>query len=119
MELNIDNSVVFLYIKNKTIAGCVVAEPKTEAYKILSSFEEIDVCSRETYPIKCGISRIWVSQNNRRNGIANALMECVRSNFCYGYILKREEIAMSSPSELGKLFARRYFQTDEFLIYTS
>lgn len=110
---------MFLYIKNKIITGCLIAEPKTEAYKILSSFEDIDVCSRETFPIKCGISRIWVSQNSRRNGIASALMDCVRSNFCYGYILKREEMALSSPSELGKLFARKYFQTDKFFIYTS
>ncbi|GJQ78311.1 putative N-acetyltransferase [Trypoxylus dichotomus] len=100
LELNIDSSVIFLYIKNKTIVGCLIAEPKSEAYKMLTSFDSIDVCSKESYPIKCGISRIWVSPTARQKGIATALMECVRTNFAYGYVLKREEIALSSPSEL-------------------
>ncbi|KRT82866.1 Acetyltransferase [Oryctes borbonicus] len=119
LELNIENSVVFLYIKNRTIVGCIIAEPKPEAYKMLTSIDGIDVCSKESYPIKCGISRIWVSPAARQKGIGTALMECTRTNFSYGYVLKREEMALSSPSEFGKLFARKYFRTENFLIYTS
>lgn len=110
---------VFIYVKNKTIVGCLISEVKTEAFKMLSSFEGIDVCSKESYPVKCGVSRIWVSQNNRQKGVATALMECMRANFCYGYVLQLNEIALSSPSDSGKMFAKKYFRTENFLIYTS
>lgn len=79
--------------------------------------EGVDLCSEEVFPIKCGISRLWVSKEHRNQGIGTTLMDCVRKNFMYGYILNSDEIAMSSPTEMGKAFAGKYFKTPNYLIY--
>lgn len=81
------------------------------------SSDGVDLCSEKSYPIKCGIARIWVHNDNRREGIGTALMNVLRSNFIYGYILDSTDIALSSPTEQGKKFAAKYFETDNFLIY--
>lgn len=79
----------------------------------------IDLCSETSYPIKCGVSRIWVSQVCRKEGIGTALLNCLRGNFMFGSILTKDDIAFSSPTDAGKAFATKYFNTPNFLIYTS
>lgn len=107
---------VFLYVKNKYIRGCIVAEPRYTGYQILSS-DGVDLCSEQSFPIKCGVTRIWVHHANRKEGIGTALMNVLRSNFIYGYILDSTDIALSSPTEQGRKFAAKYFQKENFLIY--
>ncbi|KAF2883547.1 hypothetical protein ILUMI_22611 [Ignelater luminosus] len=119
MQINLESSQIFLYIKNKTIAGCLVAEPKGVAYRMLNDNVGIDLCSEMSYPIKCGVSRIWVSQACRKEGIGTALLNCLRGNFMFGSILRKDDIAFSSPTDAGKAFAMKYFNTLNFLIYTS
>lgn len=107
---------------NKQIVGCLVAEPKTHAYKMLPNHNnnsKIDQCTEETFPVKCGVSRLWVAMTHRNKGIGTCLMNAMRSNFMYGHILSTHEIAFSAPTEAGKKFASKYTKTDEFLIYTS
>ena len=59
--------------------GCVVAHSITFAYKMLNSMTEgFDCYSEESYPAKCGVSRVWVDKNDRRKKIASRLMDCVR-----------------------------------------
>ncbi|KAF5301137.1 hypothetical protein FQR65_LT08967 [Abscondita terminalis] len=118
MPVSMENSQIFLYIKKHLIVGCLVAEPKSTAYKLLSGNIGIDLCSELSYPIKCGVNRIWVSQGHRKEGIGTSLLNCLRGNFMYGYILTKEDIALSSPTESGKAFAAKYFNTSNFLIYT-
>lgn len=118
MPVSFVNAQVFLYIKKNVIVGCLVAEPKSTAYKLLCDDIGIDLCSEIGYPIKCGVSRIWVSQGHRKEGIGTALLNCLRGNFIYGYILTKEDIAFSSPTEAGKAFAAKYFNNSNFLIYT-
>lgn len=107
---------VYLYIKNKTIAGCLVAEQRTEAHRKLEN-NGLDLCTEETFSIKCGVSRIWVSQNYRRTGIATILMDCLKANFVFGCVLDNTEIALSTPTEMGNQFAKKYFKTSNYLIY--
>lgn len=78
---------------------------------------EADMCTEEKYPIKCGISRIWVSHNYRNQGIGSALIDSVKKNFMFGYILVNNDIAFSPPTEMGKHFAKKYFNTPNYLIY--
>nr|XP_018913176.1 PREDICTED: N-acetyltransferase ESCO2 [Bemisia tabaci] len=112
-------SQVYLYISDKQIAGCLVVEPLSEAYKMLISDEEgVDVCSTETYKVKCGISRIWTRATDRRKGIATQLTDCVRRNFFYGSILAQEDIAFSVPTVDGKKFARKYTGKEDYFVYT-
>lgn len=107
---------VYLYIKNKTIAGCLVAEQRSEAHKRIEE-NGLDLCTEETYPIKCGVSRIWVSRNCRRAGIGTILMDCLKANFVYGCVLSNDDVAFSSPTEMGNSFAKKYFKTSNYLIY--
>lgn len=81
--------------------------------------KEIDLCSEEVYPIKCGISRLWVSKDFQKKGIGTALLDCLRSHFISNCNLSKNEIAMSSPTEAGKEFAKKYFETSNFLVYIS
>ncbi|KAK4884973.1 hypothetical protein RN001_001244 [Aquatica leii] len=118
MPVSFVNAQIFLYIKKNVIVGCLVAEPKSTAYKLLCDDIGIDLCSEICYPIKCGVSRIWVSQGNKKEGIGTALLNCLRGNFIYGYILTKEDIVFSSPIEAGKAFAAKYFNNSNFLIYT-
>lgn len=78
----------------------------------------IDVCSETSYPIKCGVSRIWVSRNYRKQGIGTKLINALKQNFIVGCVLTNKDIALSAPTEAGKEFAIKYFQTPFYLIYT-
>ncbi|KAB0804640.1 hypothetical protein PPYR_01610 [Photinus pyralis] len=118
MPVSLDNAQAFLYIHKQVIIGCVIAEYQSVAYRLLSDNTGIDLCSETKFPIKCGISRIWVSQAHRRKGIATSLLNCLRANFVYGYIMGKDELAFSSPTDIGKSFAARYFNTPNFLVYT-
>jgi N-acetyltransferase len=100
------------------IVGALVAEAKAVAHKLLTTHQDqVDLCSEDTYPIKCGVSRIWVAQNQRQKGVATALMDCLKRNFMFGYIMRNEDVAFSSPTEMGKIFGKSYFKTPNFLIY--
>lgn len=107
---------VLLYIQNKCIIGCIFAEPQTTAYRLLES-DGVDLCSKESYPVKCGVSRIWVSPNHRKRGVATELLNSLRTSFIFGCVLGENDVALSSPTEAGKLFAKKYFKTPNCLIY--
>lgn len=100
------------------IAGCLVAEQTSKGYQMLTvEANEADMCSERCYPVKCGVAKIWVSQNFRKMGIATALMNALKKNFFFGYTLSNGDIAFSSPTEMGKAFAKKYFTTSNFMIY--
>lgn len=122
-NINMDKHVVYLYIRQRSIGGCVVAEPKREAYRFLpalldSATSDVDLCSEETHSARCGVARLWTAPNQRRAGIATALMDALRTNFSFGEILRLEDIAFSCPTNDGKQFAYTYFGTQNFLIYS-
>ncbi|KAK2859612.1 hypothetical protein Q5P01_004232 [Channa striata] len=122
----------FLFISNdKKVAGCLIAEHIQEGYRVIEEplpegsegekvmFERQRAwcCSTTPEPAICGISRIWVVNMMRHQGIATRLIECLRNNFIYGSYLSKDEIAFSDPTPDGKLFATHYFGTSQFLVY--
>ncbi|XP_022622968.1 proteoglycan 4-like [Seriola dumerili] len=122
----------FLFISNdKKVAGCLIAEHIQEGYRVIEEpipegserekvmFERQRAwcCSTTPEPAICGISRIWVVNMMRRQGIASRMLECLRNNFIYGSYLSKDEIAFSDPTPDGKLFATQYFGTSQFLVY--
>uniref|UniRef100_A0A672G9T7 Uncharacterized LOC115394029 n=2 Tax=Salarias fasciatus TaxID=181472 RepID=A0A672G9T7_SALFA len=122
----------FLFISNdKKVAGCLIAEHIQEGYRVIEEpmpegsegekvmFERQRAwcCSTTPEPAICGISRIWVVNMMRRQGIASRMIECLRNNFIYGSYLSKDEIAFSDPTPDGKLFATKYFGTSQFLVY--
>ncbi|PNF17554.1 hypothetical protein B7P43_G15557, partial [Cryptotermes secundus] len=116
---NLSNSQIYLYVTDKQVIGCVVAHPIKFAYKMLNSvIEGCDCCSEESYPAKCGVSRVWVAKNYRRKKIASKMMDCMRSSFLHGYVLGVDEFAFSAPTLAGKAFAEKYTGTENYLVYT-
>lgn len=72
---------VYLYISDKTVVGCLLAVPVKSANRMVETSAEaegIDCCTAEEYPVKCGVSRIWVHRPNRRANVARQLMDCMR-----------------------------------------
>lgn len=117
-----NHSMVYLYISDKSVVGCLLAIPLKKANKMVPTAAEtegIDCCTAEEYAVKCGVSRIWVHRPHRRNNIASNLMDCMRKNFIFGHVLSLAEIAFSSPTTLGKSFAEHYTGCKDYYVYTS
>lgn len=106
----------FLFISDeKMVVGCLAAEEVSQAYRVIPN-ETVNCC--ETLPVKvmCGVNRLWTLRSHRRRKIASHLMDCLRSTFIYGHVLEIDEIAFSSPSPSGELFASSY-AGERYLVY--
>ncbi|KAG7524880.1 vacuolar protein sorting-associated protein 41-like [Solea senegalensis] len=83
----------FLFISNdKKVAGCLIAEHIQEGFRVIEDpvpegsegekvmFERQRAwcCSTTPEPAICGISRIWVVNMMRRQGVASRMLECLR-----------------------------------------
>ncbi|KAF7230856.1 N-acetyltransferase ESCO2 isoform X2 [Nothobranchius furzeri] len=115
----------------RLVVGCLVAEPIRQAYRVLEQpapnkdmtkddFMERHrawCCSTVPEPAVCGISRVWVFSQSRRQSIATRMLDTARRTFIYGSYLTKEEIAFSDPTPDGKLFATKYCNTPTFLVY--
>ncbi|XP_022192898.2 N-acetyltransferase ESCO2 [Nilaparvata lugens] len=107
-----------MYVSNKKIIGCLAALPVNKAYKMLMSESDIDMCSEESYPVKCAVSRVWTHKNFRKSGIASKLMDCLRSSFLPGEYLQVDDVAFSVPTVDGRIFAQKYTKREDYLVYT-
>uniref|UniRef100_A0A8D8CAS1 N-acetyltransferase eco n=1 Tax=Culex pipiens TaxID=7175 RepID=A0A8D8CAS1_CULPI len=113
-------SIVYLAVARSVILGVCVAQPLQQANRLLTIEGlqgSIDCCTMETYPARCGISRIWVSPIYRGNGIARTLLSVTRSHFVFGYHMSYDEVAFSAPTEAGKRLAESVTGRKDFLIY--
>uniref|UniRef100_A0A0K8STR2 N-acetyltransferase ESCO2 n=1 Tax=Lygus hesperus TaxID=30085 RepID=A0A0K8STR2_LYGHE len=115
---------VYLYIKDKQVMGLLSAVMLSEANRLLPLSDALNtdpnipsLCSEESYPAKCGITRLWVSPNARKQGIATAMANALRRNFMFGTILDLDDIALSSPTADGRIFGFKYFKRNDFLVY--
>ncbi|XP_004614795.2 N-acetyltransferase ESCO2 [Sorex araneus] len=115
-----------LYVSDeKKVVGCLIAEPITQAFRVLSEptspgsqdCQRAWQCSDVPEPAVCGISRIWVFRLQRRKRIARRLVDTLRNCFTFGCFLSTNEIAFSDPTQDGKLFATKYCNTPNFLVY--
>lgn len=107
-----------MYVKNKQVIGFLLAESSiTTGYRMVPD-PTLDICDVIGKPIKCGVSRIWVSEQHRRKNIATHLLDILRKNFISGYVLALDDFAFSAPSADGKKLAQTYSKSKEYLIYT-
>ncbi|KAM5264064.1 N-acetyltransferase ESCO2 [Ctenodactylus gundi] len=123
----LDKTKTFLFVSDdKKIVGCLIAEPIKQAFRLLSEPPVISgskdcprawQCSDVPEPAVCGISRIWVFKLKRRKRIARRLVDTLRNCFTFGCFLSTNEIAFSDPTPDGKLFATKYCNTPNFLVY--
>lgn len=127
-----ENEKVFLFIRDRTILGCCVAQAITCARRLSSwaaksdgelnagnGSAKADENGNTDASEKCklGISRIWVSRDARRKGVASRLVDAARDNFYYGAFVSKDECAMSDPTCDGRAFGTRYFERSDFLVY--
>jgi len=102
----------------QNIVGCVVCEPRTFAYKIKCDCER-DFVQRTETKRKChfGVVKIWVHPSFRQKGIGSKLLDAIRKNFIYGTQIETKHIAFCQPTRCGLIFAEKYCQTKEILVY--
>ncbi|KAM9229775.1 LOW QUALITY PROTEIN: N-acetyltransferase ESCO2-like [Dugong dugon] len=124
-----DKTKTFLFISDeKKVVGCLISEPINQAFRVLSeptgpesaSSKECHrawQCSNVPQPAVCGISRIWVFRLKGRKHTARRLVDTLRNCFMFGCFLSTDETAFSDPNPDGKLFASKYCNTPNFLVY--
>ena len=117
-----DSAKVYLFYSYtaKKIVGVCLAEPIDKAYKIEylnTETKSFTLNESSCQKVLCGINRIWVASNMRRQRVASRLLDCVRINFLYFRSLNLNDLAFSDPTEFGQALAKNYLQTDSFLIY--
>ena len=106
---------VKLKVENDTISyAAQFQESDLSSFKISTSHrinsplkEDNDCADDVSRPdgVTMGIKLIWVFQDNRREGIATALLDSARKSFEFGRIIRKEHMAYSQPTESGlKLF---------------
>ncbi|XP_032663897.1 N-acetyltransferase ESCO2 [Odontomachus brunneus] len=113
-----ENKKVFLYIREKNVLGVLVAEHIKTAHRMIPELIELDCCTAESTPTKCGINVVWTAMSHRRQGIATKLVNTLRAKFFYGYVMSLDDIAFSTPSPSGKIFAEKYTKTRNFKVYS-
>lgn len=111
------NSVVYLAIAQNTVIGVCVAHHRTTAHRMIPNDSGSDVCTEETFPVKCGISKIWVAAPYRRQNVAKYMINCLRANLFFGTCLEFDDIAFSSPTADGKELATKLCKRPDFLVY--
>lgn len=70
-----------------------------------------------SFKFRMGISRIWVAPPFRNYGVATTTITSIRGHFIFGTYLNYDEIAFSSPTEVGKKLAAKLAGRPDFLIY--
>ncbi|XP_018795647.1 PREDICTED: N-acetyltransferase eco [Bactrocera latifrons] len=108
--------VAYLAVRKHQIVGLCLVVPLEKANKYIK-IEELDCCTEEEFPAKCGISRIWVSPLHRRLHIATKLINAVQQNTIFGEEIPLDMIAFSAPTEAGRKLAQKVTQIDNFLVY--
>ncbi|XP_013115922.2 N-acetyltransferase eco [Stomoxys calcitrans] len=108
--------VAYFAVRKMQIVGLCLVQPLEKANKYMN-INGVDCCTEEQFEAKCGISRIWVSPLHRRFHIATKLIQAVQLNTIYGEEIPLDKIAFSAPTEMGKAFAQKITQTENFLVY--
>jgi hypothetical protein len=119
----VDRFKIYLYIRGNKCVGACLAERIWEAYtvpdpiKTPPSAHKLSVApqnssisiSIKSDPAILGISRIWTSNQHRKQGVATRLLDCARSDFLYGLKIEKDKVAFSQPTESGGNLARKWF----------
>ncbi|KAI8117306.1 N-acetyltransferase eco [Lucilia cuprina] len=108
--------VAYFAVRKMQIVGLCLVQPLDKANKYLC-VNGVDCCTEEQFEAKCGISRIWVSPLHRRFHIGAKLIQAVQLNTIFGEEVQLDKIAFSAPTEMGKAFAQKITQTENFLVY--
>ncbi|XP_071541483.1 uncharacterized protein eco isoform X2 [Panulirus ornatus] len=118
-----ENTKAFVYVLERKIVGCLIAERLNKAYKVIPQESvtqgngSVMCCSKTPTKVWAGISRLWVLQSERGKGIASMLVDAMRDNMIRNYFLSMDDIAFSDPTESGMGFAEAYTGKRDFFVY--
>lgn len=113
------NSRVFIFIKDRRVAACIVAESIQFARPVVDLEAENLICSAEKRKAIVGVRQLWVDPAFRRQKLATQLLDEIRKAFVYGMLVKKDLVAFSQPTRLGKAFAERYLHPNPLLVYNN
>lgn len=116
-DSNYSDKQVYLYIRDKNVLGVLVAEHIETAFRMIPELIDLNCCTSEKTPAKCGINVVWTAMSHRKQGIATKLVDILRAKFFYGYIMSLDDIAFSTPTPSGKSFAEKYTKSKNFKVY--
>ncbi|TGZ47071.1 uncharacterized protein Eco [Temnothorax longispinosus] len=108
---------IFLYVREKNVLGVLVAEHIETAFRMIPELMDLNCCTAESTPTKCGVNVVWTAMSHRKQGIATKLVDTLRAKFFYGYVMSLDDIAFSIPTPGGKIFAEKYTKTRTFKVY--
>ncbi|KAF3047482.1 N-acetyltransferase O1 (Establishment of cohesion protein 1) [Didymella heteroderae] len=121
-----DRYKIYLHVRGQKCVAACLAERIQEAYTVLaqdkaseepaqtlagSQSSSISI-STTADKVLLGFSRIWVSSQFRKQGLARRLLDCTRSDFMYGLTVDKRLTAFSQPTESGGKLARKYFGSE-------
>lgn len=118
-----ENTKVFLYVLERQVVGCLIAEKINKAYRVVPQQPRLEgsgrlvCCSQAPTKVWVGVSRVWVLQAHRGKGIATTLVDAMRNNMIENHILSIDQFAFSDPTEVGLSFAEKYTGKPDFLVY--
>ena len=58
-----------------------------------------------------------VTRQDRRRGVAKALLDAARRHFATGFEVPLGQLAFSQPTQLGRRLAASYSGREDFLVY--
>jgi N-acetyltransferase len=65
-----------------------------------------------------GVRIVWVSSQQRRQGVASRLLDVARCHTVPGYVAAKGQVAYSQPTAAGAALAARYTRLGgSFLVY--
>jgi hypothetical protein len=117
---------MFLFLRGRKCIGLALAERISSGFRVqntgfpiaIDTSTETNISSRQQFPAVLGISRIWTHRSERRTGVAINLLDVVRTRFQPLFVINKDKMAFSQPTEQGAALAREWFRRDEgWLVY--
>ncbi|XP_023238077.1 N-acetyltransferase ESCO2-like [Centruroides sculpturatus] len=114
--------ILFISTENK-VGGCAIVEKISQAHRVIPSSVPSQIGSpkkilhseSESVQALCGICRLWTAPMYRRQKVATRILDCLRCNFIYGYLLNVDDIAFLDPTIDGRQFVEKYTETPNYL----
>jgi len=135
---NQKQSKAFMFVAENRVVGMLFAEILNKTDKVemstLHSFEEENkakqkcgkqqqqrvlkaISEASRVKVGVGVTRIWVTPQWQRRGVATRLVDAMRSNFLPAKVLEKHEFAFSHTTPAGSDFAASYVGSQDFLTY--
>ncbi|KAJ2449092.1 hypothetical protein GGF42_004883 [Coemansia sp. RSA 2424] len=118
---------IFLYVSPRgQVLGCVLAEMISSARRVApisasllqgAAADAAIGCEGDPCRAVCGISRVWVTPDARRCGVASQMIEAVCKRFIYGCAIDKALVAFTQPTSDGRALAEHVFGRKDFLAY--